>query len=43
MTNRKERGGIMNGVERVRMRERMHQLADMANTHRVAAFHSAKG
>ena len=38
-----ERGGIMNGVERVRMRERMHQLADMANIHRVAAFHSAKG
>ena len=31
-----ERGGIMNGVERVRMRERMHQLADMANIHRVA-------
>ena len=38
-----ERGGIMNGVERVRMRERMHQLANMANTHRVAAFHSAEG
>ena len=38
-----ERGGIMNGVERVRMRERMHQLADMANMHRVATFHSGKG